>query len=67
MSYSFAHIFSAKTGMEIIQIYGYDVNWLFMAGLGFLAFLMIFWLNSIVKKEKTDTHDKIINSLFSEN
>lgn len=67
MSYSFAHIFSAKTGMEIIQKYGYETNWLFMSGLGFLAFIMIFWLNSVVKKEKNSTHDKIIKSLFMEN
>lgn len=67
MSYSFAHIFSAKTGMEIIQKYGYETNWFFMSGLGFLAFIMIFWLNSVVKKEKNSTHDKIIKSLFMEN
>ena len=67
MSYSFAHIFSAKTGMEIIQKYGYDTNWIFMTGLGLLAFFMVFWLNFIVKKEKIETQEKIMNSLFSKN
>lgn len=67
MSYSFAHMFSAKTEMEIIQKYGYDTNWIFITTLGLLAFFMVFWLNSIVKKEKIDTHEKIMNSLFLEN
>jgi predicted MFS family arabinose efflux permease len=67
MSYSFAHMFSAKTEMEIIQKYGYDTNWIFITTLGLLAFFMVFWLNSIVKKEKIGTHEKIMNSLFLEN
>ena len=67
MSYSFAHIFSAKTGIEIIQKYGYDTNWIFITTIGLLAFFMVFWLNSIVKKEKIGTHEKIMNSLFLEN
>ena len=67
MSYCFAHIFSAKGGMEIIQDFGYSVNWLFMASLGSLAFVLVYWLYNITKKETVVLNDKIINSLFSDN
>ncbi|KFC60226.1 major facilitator transporter [Flavobacterium gilvum] len=51
MSYSFAHILSAKTGMEIIQHLGYDSNWLFMAGLGIIGTLLVFRLSKMIEKE----------------
>jgi predicted MFS family arabinose efflux permease len=67
MSYSFAHIFSAKMGMEIIQKFGYDINWLAIAILGTIALLLNLLLYSITKKEKANADDKIMNSLFFEN
>ena len=34
MTYSLAHILSAKVGFTIVEWYGYQANWLFMGGLG---------------------------------
>ena len=67
MSYSFAHIFSAKVGMEIISKFGYNANWMAMALIGLLALLLNFLLSLISKKEKTSVNDKILDSLFFEN
>lgn len=52
MSYSFAHILSAKTGMEIIQNSGYETNWIFMAILGVVGSLLVFKLFAMVEKEE---------------
>lgn len=49
MAFSFAHIFSAKTGMEIIDRFGYDANWYLMGGLGFVAVLLMIWLQRSLK------------------
>lgn len=51
MSYSLAHILSAKTGMEIIEKFGYQVNWLFMGSLGLIGVLVGFLVLKLVKKE----------------
>jgi predicted MFS family arabinose efflux permease len=37
MSFSLAHIASSKTGLEIIDQYGYQSNWFVMGTLGILA------------------------------
>jgi predicted MFS family arabinose efflux permease len=52
MSYSFAHILSAKTGMEIIQNFDYESNWLFMSGLGAAGTILVFLLSKMVEKEE---------------
>jgi len=44
MAFSFAHIFSAKTGMEVIDRFGFEANWYLMTGLGLLAFVLMLWL-----------------------
>ncbi|MFD1293494.1 MDR family MFS transporter [Lutibacter holmesii] len=49
MAFSFAHIFSAKTGMEIIDRFGYEANWYLMGGLGFVAVLLMIWLQKSLK------------------
>jgi len=49
MAFSFAHIFSAKTGMEIIDRFGYAANWYFMGGLGLIAVALMFWLQKTLK------------------
>ncbi len=51
MSFSLAHILSAKVGMEIIDFYGYQMNWLFMGILGLLGMLAGFWVFRLVQKE----------------
>jgi predicted MFS family arabinose efflux permease len=52
MSYSFAHILSAKTGMEIIQHSSYETNWWFMTALGVAGTLLVFRLSKMVEKEE---------------
>lgn len=59
MAFSFAHIFSAKTGMEVINQFGYAVNWYIMAVLGLLAVLLILWLRNSLKRE---SEKLIVNS-----
>lgn len=51
MSYSMAHIFSSKIGMEIIGHFGYQANWLFMGVLGIVGILLGYWVMDLVKKE----------------
>ncbi len=51
MSYSLAHILSAKTGMEIISIFSYQVNWLFMGTLGIIGVLLFIWTIQLVENE----------------
>nr|WP_315249947.1 MFS transporter [uncultured Flavobacterium sp.] len=53
MSYSFAHIFSAKAGMEIIQNFDYESNWMFMTGLGLAGTVLVFVLSKMVEKEES--------------
>ena len=52
MSYSLAHISSAKIGMEIVSNFGYSANWLFMGTLGIIATSLGFWVFHLVEKEK---------------
>ncbi|MGS2763618.1 MDR family MFS transporter [Sinomicrobium sp. M5D2P9] len=52
MSFSLAHIWSAKTGMELIDRWGYNANWLFMSGLGFISVICALWLRNMIRKEK---------------
>lgn len=64
MSYSLAQIISTKTGMEIISAYGYRINWMFLAFLGLLGFILAYRLALLVKKEERTIKEKIIKSLF---
>jgi len=50
MSFSMAHIFSAKTGMEMIDRFGYATNWFLMGGLGLLAVILMMFLKQSLKK-----------------
>lgn len=51
MAFSLAHIFSAKTGMEVIDRFGYTVNWFFMAFLGLVAVFLMLLLRKALHKE----------------
>jgi predicted MFS family arabinose efflux permease len=51
MSFSLAHILSAKIGMEIIQYYGYQANWFFMGMLGLLGTILGFWVFRLIQNE----------------
>lgn len=65
MSYSFAHILSAKTSMGIIEAYSYKLNWIFMGTLGSIALILCYWLSTMLKKEKENIELKIKESFFS--
>lgn len=51
MSFSFAHIFSSKSGMDIIEHFGYQTNWLLMTILGLISVGLIIWVVKLVVKE----------------
>lgn len=52
MSFSAAHVLSAKIGMGIVAIFGYQMNWLFMGILGLIGTYAGYWVMSLVEKEK---------------
>lgn len=52
MSFSMAHILSAKVGMGIIDAFGYQMNWLFMGTLGIIGTFLGFWVIKLVANEK---------------
>ena len=51
MSFSLAHIFSSKIGMEIIDNFGYQMNWFVMGTLGLLGMLAGIWVFRLIKQE----------------
>lgn len=55
MSYSLAHILSAKVGMEIIARWGYQANWAFMGFLGITSVLGGYWVLKLVNTENEKT------------
>ncbi|BFM44814.1 MFS transporter [Flavobacterium sp. CFS9] len=52
MSFSLAHIISAKIGFEIISRFGYQINWLFMSSIGVFATLCCLWIKKALVQEK---------------
>jgi predicted MFS family arabinose efflux permease len=52
MTYSMAHIISAKTGMTLIDHFGYQANWFFMGTLGFISVLLGMWVIKLVNQNK---------------
>ena len=54
MSFSLAHILSAKVGFGIIDYFkpnGYHINWMFMGILGLLGVLSGVWVYKLIQKE----------------
>ena len=51
MSFSLAHIFSSKIGMEIIDNFGYQMNWFVMGTLGLLGMLAGICVFHLIKQE----------------
>ena len=54
MSFSLAHILSAKVGMEIIEYYktdGYQMNWRYMGTFGLLGAGCCFWVYKLIQAE----------------
>lgn len=55
MSFSLAHILSAKVGMEIIEYYkkdGYQMNWLYMGLLGLIGCICGYWVFKLIQSER---------------
>jgi predicted MFS family arabinose efflux permease len=52
MSFSLAHIVSSKTGLGLIEYYGYATNWISMGSLMLLAFICGIWLDKMIRKEQ---------------
>lgn len=52
MSFSLAHIFSTMLGLGIVDHFGYQKNWFFMASIGFLATLSCIWIKKALHLEK---------------
>ena len=52
ISFSLAHIFSPKISLSIIDVYGYQVNWLVTAGYGLLGVILAYWIHKRIKKEE---------------
>lgn len=52
MSFSVAHIASSKTGMLMIDFFGYSFNWLLMGSLGILGALLAVWVRRRVTLEQ---------------
>ena len=73
MSYSLAHISSAKIGMEIVSYFGkkfglemgYQINWAFMAFLGLIAIILGIWVYNLVQKEKQQSEIERNTTLHS--
>lgn len=51
MSYSMAHILSAKIGMELIAQFGYQTNWIVMGVLGIIGTALGYWVWVLVRRE----------------
>lgn len=49
MAFSLAHIFSAKTGMEVVDRFGFAANWYLMGGLSLVAVVLSVWLKRTLK------------------
>lgn len=49
MAFSSSHIFSPKTGMEVIDRWGYASNWYLLTMLSLVAVVLCFWLYRLVR------------------
>ena len=58
MSFSMAHIVSAKLGMTIIDNFGYQANWIFMGCLGLVGVWLGMWVIKLVKQENLQINKK---------
>jgi len=52
MSYSMAHILSAKMGMQLIDSFNFQTNWFFMGSIGLVGVLLGYYALKLVKQEK---------------
>ena len=59
MSYSLAHILSAKMGMAVIDWFGYQSNWMFMGILGLIGTAFGYWVINLIADEKNSVNRKM--------
>lgn len=59
MSYSLAHILSAKMGMAVIDWFGYQSNWIFMGILGLIGTAFGYWVINLIADEKNSVNRKM--------
>ena len=52
IAFSFAHIFGHKTGMELVEDFGFDNTWYIMTFLGGLCMLLLYLLKQFMKGKK---------------
>ncbi len=52
MSFSLAHIFSPKLGLDVVAIYGYQVNFMMISFFGLLLVILSLWLNKVIQQEE---------------
>lgn len=52
MSFSLAHIMSSKSGMDVIDNFGYQNNWVLMGTLGLVAVVCSIWVMKMVREEQ---------------
>jgi len=48
MAFSFATIFSGKIGLEVVDKFGFDMNWYLMFGISLIAVILSYWLKKRV-------------------
>ncbi len=51
MSFSLAHVLSAKIGLEIVAHFGYTTNWIVMGCIGFVGLYFAWILKKMIEKE----------------
>ena len=56
MSYSCAHIFSSKAGLDIVSHFGYQINWFSMTILGIISVFLILWVIKLVDNENAKSY-----------
>ncbi|PCI07687.1 MAG: MFS transporter [Flavobacteriaceae bacterium] len=53
MSFSLAHIFSPKLGLDVIAKYGYHANFMLISFFGIVLVILSIWLQRVIKKENS--------------
>lgn len=52
MSFSVAHIFGHNSGMQITALFGFQTTWLFLIGLTFVAWFLLYTVKKLLANEK---------------
>lgn len=53
IAFSFAHIFSHNSGMQLVSALGFDTTWVIVTGVGLLCVLFLLILKLVLKKESS--------------